>query len=116
MIGQVFGGIILFVITIYLLSYIKKEGLDFITFFFLIILLSLWIIVLVPAYLNPLFVMIGFYRPFDVLIAIIATSSLILTLKLYISMKKIDKNITEIVRNEAIKEVEKEKKNLEKKV
>ena len=105
---QVFGGIVLFIITIYLLSYIKKEGLDFITFFFLIILLSLWVIVLVPAYLNPLFVRIGFYRPFDVLIAIIATSSLVLTLKLYISMKRMDKNITEIVRNEAIKEVEKE--------
>ena len=111
MIGQVFGGIILFVITIYLLNYIKKEGLDFITFFFLIILLSLWIIVLVPAYLDPLFVRIGFYRPFDALIAIIATSSLVLTLKLYISMKRMDKNITEIVRNEAIKEVEKEKKD-----
>jgi len=109
MIEQIFGGIVLFVITIYLLNYIKKEGLDFITFFFLIILLSLWVIVLVPAYLDPLFVKIGFYRPFDVLISIIATSSLVLTLRLYISMKKIDKSITEIVRNEAIKEAEKDR-------
>jgi len=111
MIEQIFGGIVLFVITIYLLNYIKKGGLDFITFFFLIVLLSLWVIVLVPAYLDPLFIKIGFYRPFDVLIAIIATSSLVLTLRLYISIKKMDKNITKIVRNEAIKEMKKDKKD-----
>jgi len=111
MIGQIFGGIVLFVITIYLLSYIKKERLDIVTFFFLIILLSLWVIVLVPSYSNYILSRIGFYRPFDALIAIIATSSLILTLRLYISVKKIDKNITEIVRNEAIKEVERSKKD-----
>jgi len=111
MIEQVFGGIVLFVITIYLLSYIKKEGLDFITFFFSIVLLSLWIIVLVPEYSDYILKKIGFYRPFDALIAIIATSALVLTLKLYISMKRMDKNITKIVRNEAIKEVKKEKKD-----
>jgi len=111
MIGQVFGGIVLFIITIYLLSYIKREGLDFITFFFLVILLSLWVIVLVPEYSDYILKKIGFERPFDALIAIIATSSLVLTLKVYISMKKIDKSITKIVRNEAIKEMKKDKKD-----
>ena len=111
MIEQVFGGIVLFIITIYFFSYIKKGEADAITFFFLIVLLSLWVIVLVPEYSNYILKKIGFYRPFDALIAIIATSALVLTLKLYISMKRMDKNITKIVQNEAIKEVKKSKKD-----
>ena len=110
MIGQIFGGIILFIITIYLVNYIKKGETDIVTFFFLIVLLSLWIIVLTPSYSNYILSRIGFYRPFDALVAIIATSSLILTLKLYISIKKIDKSITKIVRDEALKGVRKDLK------
>jgi len=113
---QVLGGIVLFFITLYLCNQIKREGFDIITFFISIVVLSLWIIVIIPQYADFFLKKLGFYRPFDALIAIIATSALVLTLKIYISTKKMNKAITELVRNEAIKEVEKEKKDQEKKV
>ncbi len=108
MIEQIFGGIVLFFLTLYLCTYLRREGFDSVTLFFSIVIASLWTIVLVPESANYILTRLGFYRPFDAVVAIIATSALLMTIKLYISIKKMDKTITELVRKEALDELDEE--------
>ena len=103
---QIIGTLLIFIWALALFEQLVKKGFDFGTFIFLIVSMLLLFIILLPDQLRDVLGQIGFVRPLDAFLVITSITSLLIVGKVYLKQNELDKNITKIVQNIAIEDIE----------
>lgn len=97
------GGLVLIGFLAMLINSLRKRGTDAYIISLIIIDIALLAIIIVPGSLEASLTSIGFARPFDAFISIIAAASFFLAIRSYIRLREVERNITKAVQKAALK-------------
>lgn len=103
MIIEFLGGIILLGFLVMLINSLRKRGTDTYITSLIIIDIALLAIIVTPGSLESYLTGIGFARPFDAFISIIAAASFFLAIRSYIRLREVERSLTRAVQKAALK-------------
>ena len=106
---QIIGFIAILIILFLIIRNVRREGVELTNALLGVLLFILLILIVLPEQLETLLQRIGFFRPLDAFLVLVAAGSLVLSVRVYLKEKEMDRNITKIVQSLAIKGVKKEK-------
>lgn len=108
---QIIGVLVLLTCALVLIEQLKKKGFDLGVFALFIISMFLLLIVIIPDNFRNLFEQLGFFRPLDAFLVITSIISLLLVSNMYLNKKQLDRNMTKIVQNISLKDLDESIKN-----
>jgi len=103
MIAQIIGVLVLFTALGTILYYTRIYGVDRLILVFTLIFLTLLILVSFP-YLFRQQIQMGFIRPLDAFLTLTAIAALLMSLALYLRLRKTEQDLTRVIRSIALNE------------
>ncbi len=103
---QVIGALVLLIWALAMVEQLIKKGFDLGVFVLFMASLFLLLIVIIPDSFRNLFEKIGFLRPLDAFLVITSIISLLLVANMYLKQKELDRNMTKIVQNISLKDLD----------
>ena len=109
---QIIGTLLILLWALALFEQLIKKGFDLGIFIILIISSLMLLIILIPDQLRDFFEQIGFARPLDAFLVITSITSLLIVGKVYLKQNELNRNITKIIQNISIKDLDDFLKNM----